>query len=196
MKNTLFADIILPLAVRGRFTYMVPADIPDTIRPGVRVTVPFGGRNLYSGIVCKVHDIPPDFKNVKSILNVLYSIPVINETQLKLWLWISEYYLCTEGEVMKAALPSEECLNNYKPRFETFIELARDFSDNELNEILDKLKKAPKQQGVLSSYIRLTGYTSGSEIKPVSKMLLLKDSGSSVGIIEALTGKGLSLIHI
>lgn len=191
MKNTLFADIILPLAVRGRFTYMVPADIPDTIRPGVRVTVPFGGKNLYSGIVCKVHDIPPDFKNVKSILNVLDSIPVINETQLKLWLWISEYYLCTEGEVMKAALPSEECLNNYKPRFETFIELARDFSDNELNEILDKLKKAPKQQDVLSSYIRLTGYTSGSEIKPVSKMLLLKDSGSSVGIIEALTGKGI-----
>jgi len=191
MKNSLFADIILPLAVRGRFTYMIPDDIPVTIVPGMRVTVPFGGKNLYSGIVCKLHDNPPDYKNVKSIINVLDSIPVINELQLKLWLWISEYYLCTEGEVMKAALPSEECLNNYKPRLETFIELVRDFSDDELNEILDKLKKAPKQQDVLSAYIRLTGYTYGSEIQPVSKMHLLKESGSSVGIIEALSGKGI-----
>ena len=96
----------------------------DTVKPGIRVTVQFGNRNLYSGIVCKIHDNPPDFENVKSIINIQDTIPVINEQQLKLWLWISEYYLCSEGEVMKAALPSETSLNDYKPRLETFIELS------------------------------------------------------------------------
>ena len=98
-------------------------------------------------------------KNVKSIINVADKIPLINEFQLKLWLWISEYYLCSEGEVMKAALPSEISLNNFKPRLETFIKLASAiYSEDELNEILDKLKKAPRQQDILSDYIRLTGY--------------------------------------
>ena len=191
MKNTRFADIILPLAVRGRFTYRIPENMLDSIKPGIRVTVQFGNRNLYSGIVCKIHDNPPDFENVKSILNIQDAIPVINEQQLKLWLWISEYYLCSEGEVMKAALPSEISLIDYKPRLETFIELSKRYDENELNEILDRLKKAPKQQDLLSSYIRLSGYASGSEIIPVSRTLLLSDSHSSPGIIDALTGKGI-----
>jgi len=140
-----FADIILPLAVRGRFTYLIPDHILDFVKPGVRVRVQFGGRNLYSGIVCNIHNSPPNYQNVKTIISVLDTIPLINDTQLKFWLWISEYYLCCEGEVMKAALPSETCLNIYKPRLELFVELARNFSDAELNTILDKLKKAPRQ---------------------------------------------------
>lgn len=191
MTNTRFADIILPLAVRGRFTYRIPDDILDTIKPGVRVTVPFGGNKLYSGIVCSIHDKPPAVKNIKSIIEILDAIPVINESQLKLWLWISEYYLCAEGEVMKAALPSESGLSNYKPRLETYIELSGKFTDEELNAILDKLAKAPRQQEVLSTYIRLTGYTSGSEIIPVRKSLLLSEAHCSPGIIETLTGKGI-----
>ena len=82
----------------------------DKIKPGVRVTVPFGSKNLYSGIVCNIHDKQPDVKNIRSIIAVPDLVPAINETQLKLWLWISEYYLCSEGEVMKAALPSETSL--------------------------------------------------------------------------------------
>src|SRR5450631_3315106 len=120
MSHNHFADIILPFAVRGRFTYSVPEELSEDVRPGVMVTVPFGGRNLYSGIVCTLHDKSPDVKNIKSILKVNSKIPLINELQLRLWLWISEYYLCTEGEVMRAALPSEVSLTNFKPRFETF----------------------------------------------------------------------------
>ena len=161
------------------------------VKPGVIVRVQFGRKNLYSGIVCNIHDKSPAVKNVKSVIEVLNSLPVINEKQLKLWLWISEYYLCSEGEVMKAALPSEICLNNYRPRLETFIRLAVKFTDDELNTILDNLKKAPRQQEVLSTYIRLTGYTPGSEIQPVRKSRLLKESGSSSSIIETLTGKGI-----
>jgi len=186
-----FADIILPLAVKGRFTYRIPYDILETVKPGVIVKVQFGRKNLYSGIVSNIHDNSPALKNVKSILEVLTAVPIINDKQLKLWLWISEYYLCSEGEVMKAALPSEISLKNYRPRLETFIELARKFSDDELNVILDKLTKAPRQQDVLSTYIRLSGYTYGSEIMPIRKSLLLSEAHSSPNIIEALAGKGI-----
>jgi primosomal protein N' (replication factor Y) len=190
MSYNHFADIILPFAVRGRFTYSIPVELSEDIVPGVLVTVQFGGRNLYSGIVCTVHNNTPDFKNVKSILRVNDKIPVINGLQLKLWLWISEYYLCTEGEVMKAALPGEISLSNYKPRLETFIKLSEKFSEGKLNEILDKLKKAPKQQEVLSSYIRLTGYESGKDILPVTKSLLLYESKTSAGILDSIITKG------
>jgi primosomal protein N' (replication factor Y) len=190
MTKKCFADIILPLAVRGRFTYMIPENILGSVKPGVRVTVQFGGNKLYSGIICNIHDKSPDVKNVKSIIDVLDAVPAINEIQLKFWLWISEYYLCSEGEVMKAALPSEISLSSYKPRLEAYIELAKEFSDKELNEILDKLSKAPRQQDVLSAYIRLTGYSLGSEIKPVRKSFLLKETGSSPNILEGLIGKG------
>jgi primosomal protein N' len=146
MPDTQFADIILPLALRGRFTYRIPVEFADRVKPGVRVLVQFGGRQFYSGIVCSINDRSPEIKNIKTITRVLDEIPLINESQLKLWFWISDYYLCGEGEVMKAALPSEASINSYKPRFETFVKLARQFSEKELNEILDNLSKARKQQ--------------------------------------------------
>ena len=186
-----FADIILPLAVRGRFTYRIPENLMAIVRPGMMVTVQFGRQNLYSGIVCNVHNNIPDRKNIKPIISISDKTPLINESQLKLWLWISEYYICSEGEVMKAALPAEISLNNFKPRLETFIRLSGKYSEDELNVILDKFKKAPRQQDILSAYIRLTGYTSGAEILPVSKSLLLAESHSSPAILNVLIDKGL-----
>lgn len=191
MTKTLFADIILPLAVRGRFTYMIPDELGDKIEPGVRVMVPFGGKNLYSGIVCKVHDVPPSFTKVKSVISVLDTIPLISDIQLQLWNWISEYYLCSEGEVMKAALPSESSLSDFRPRIESFIKLGEKYSDDELNVILDKLKKAPKQQDLLSTYLRMTEYTTGAPVIPVGKSILLSEAHTSPSILDALTGKGI-----
>jgi primosomal protein N' (replication factor Y) len=191
MTNPRFADIILPLAVRGRFTYKIPESIAENVKPGMMVTVPFGGRKLYSGIVCSIHDKSPDIKNVKSIIRVIDDTPLINEFQLRLWLWISEYYLCSEGEVMKAAIPSEISLDNFKPRLETIIKLSRKYTDNELNEILDKLRKAPRQQDIISAYLRISGYTSGKEILSVGKAALLAESRSSAGILDVLIDKGI-----
>ena len=191
MPNTRFADIILPLAVRGRFTYRIPDNITEEVKPGAMVSVQFGGRKLYSGIVCSIHDKAPDVKNVRSVIEVLKGIPLINEFQLKLWQWISEYYLCSEGEVMKAAVPAGISQNNFKPRLETFIKLSGKFTDEELNEILDKLKKAPRQQDILSAYIRLTGYTTGSEIMPLGRSLLLSESHSTARILDVLVNKGI-----
>ena len=99
MTNALFADIILPLAVKGRFTYRIPENIAEKVSPGTMVTVQFGGRKLYSGIVCSVHEKAPDVKKIRPVISVAEGTPLINASQLKLWLWISEYYLCSEGEV-------------------------------------------------------------------------------------------------
>ena len=186
-----FADIILPLAVRGRFTYMIPDNLAGKVINGALVTVPFGGRSLYTGVVTSVHDKSPDVKNIKSVISVAENTTLINESQLKLWQWISEYYLCSEGEVMKAALPGEISLNNFKPRLETVVMLCRKFSEDELNEILDKLNRATRQQDVLSSYLRLSGYARGKEVFHVSKSVLLSESHSSAGILEALIDKGI-----
>ncbi len=191
MPENSFADIILPLAVRGRFTYRIPGDIADSVRPGVRVSVPFGSNKICSGIVCNTHNNKPAVRNLKSIISVLDAVPAINEYQLKLWLWISDYYLCCEGEVMKAALPSEASLDNYKPRLETYIKLSQKFTDDELNKTLDTLAKAPRQQEILSTYLRLTGYSSGSEIMPIAKSLLLSEADCSPNILEPLTAKGI-----
>jgi len=191
MTKALFADIILPLAVSGRFTYLIPDELAGKIEPGVRVLVPFGGKNLYAGVVCKVHNTEPSFKNVKSALSVLDTIPVITGIQLSLWQWISEYYLCSEGEVMKAALPSETSLSGFRPRTESFVELAEKYTDKKLNEILDKLRKAQKQQDLLSAWLRLTGYTEGSEILPVGKSHLLSEAHVSSAAIDTLIAKGI-----
>jgi primosomal protein N' (replication factor Y) (superfamily II helicase) len=191
MTKTLFADIILPLAVRGRFTYFIPDELSGKIVPGVRVMVPFGGKNLYSGVVCKVHNIEPSYKNVKSVISVLDSIPVISGIQLSLWQWIAEYYLCSEGEVLKAALPSETSLSGFRPRIESYIGLAEKFTDKKLNELLDKLSKAPRQHDLLSAWLRLTGYTEGSEILPVGKSLILSEAHTSAATIDTLIAKGI-----
>jgi primosomal protein N' (replication factor Y) (superfamily II helicase) len=101
-----YADLILPLPLNGVFTYLVPDGLEHEVLPGKRVLVQFGSKKIYSAIVKKVHDTEPvDFK-VKEILSVLDREPVIAEIQIGFWEWISSYYMCSEGEVLKAAMPS------------------------------------------------------------------------------------------
>jgi primosomal protein N' (replication factor Y) len=191
MPQALYADIILPLAVRGRFTYMVPEDIIDKVKPGMRVVVPFSSNRLYTGIVCALHDRPPAFRNVRSVSDLIDTVPSVNEMQLKLWLWISEYYMCSEGEVMKAALPSEISSNSYRQRFGSYVNLAARFTDDELNKILDSLKKAPRQQELLLAFLRLTGYGTSEGDRPVRKSSLLSESLSSANTFDTLVSKGI-----
>ncbi|MGA1978459.1 MAG: primosomal protein N', partial [Bacteroidales bacterium] len=194
----LFADIILPLAIREKLTYSVPDEMSCYLRPGIRVMVPLGSRRIYSGIVARIHDKPPEVKNIRPIIRTGDRVPVVNETQLKLWRWMADYYMCSEGEVMKAAVPSaflpcgetsSKIIEKYKPKEEIFIELARHFSDDELNDILDRLKMAPKQEKALTAYLHITGYGNGSDIRPVRKSLLSRESGAAPGIIGALIKK-------
>ena len=100
-----FADVILPLPLEGIFTYRLPAAFAGLVQVGCRIIVPFGTTKFYSAIVVRLHDTPPSY-NTKEATELLDSSPVVTPAQLKLWAWIADYYLCTIGDVYKAALPS------------------------------------------------------------------------------------------
>ena len=193
-----YADIILPVAVKGRFTYSIPDGLKGPLVPGSRVLVQFGSRKLYSGIVARLHNDKPDIGTVRPVIELPDPVPVVNEKQLKFWKWMSDYYMCPEGEVMNAAIPSilipdsevsSPVISSYRPKEERFIVLAKHYSDSELNAILDGLRKAPGQEKVLSAYIHLSGYIPGADIRPVRRSLLAKESAVSPGAIDALVGK-------
>ena len=89
---------ILPLAVPGTFTYLIPEGLE--VSPGMRVAVPFGrGRKLYGAVVFRVHGDAPQYRS-RPLLSVLDPAPIVLPEQLKLWERIASYYLCTLGEVM------------------------------------------------------------------------------------------------
>ena len=106
MASQLYADVILPLALQATYTYSVPLEMETLIQPGVRVVVSFGQRKLYSVLVYRVHSEKPQVQQVKDILQVIDTTPIVLSSQYKLWEWLAEYYMCSLGEVMKAALPS------------------------------------------------------------------------------------------
>ncbi|MBN2698647.1 MAG: primosomal protein N' [Bacteroidales bacterium] len=102
----LFAEVILPLAVDGSFTYAVPDSLAGQVKKGARVLVQFGKKKIYSAVVRDLTHQPPGGFKPKFILSVLDELPIINDYQFRLWDWMVSYYMCTPGEVMKAALPS------------------------------------------------------------------------------------------
>ena len=104
--NLDFVDVILPLSLERNYTYAITAAEARFIKPGFRVTVPFGKRNIYTAVVYKLHQHPPAAYEAKSIHSILDKSPVLNSFQFQLWEWISSYYMCTMGEVLRASLPS------------------------------------------------------------------------------------------
>ena len=120
-----FVDVILPIAIPKAYTYYVDEAHLDAARFGVRVEVQFGKSKLYSGIVARVHRERPEGYQPKAILNVLDEDPIIDERQLELWRWLAEYYACSVGEVMHAALPA-----NLKLSSETRVLMSEGFGDD------------------------------------------------------------------
>ncbi|GAA3613032.1 primosomal protein N' [Flavivirga amylovorans] len=101
-----FIDVIIPVPLKKLFTYSVTASEADFLKVGMRVAVPFGKSKIYTGIVYKIHQEAPTAYEAKDIQQILDDSPIVNEKQLKLWQWISNYYMCTLGDAMRAALPS------------------------------------------------------------------------------------------
>ena len=130
----LWAEVILPLALPVTYTYSIPQHFPSENIIGCRVEVIFGKNKKYSGVVRSLTTIKPPFET-KEILNVIDDEPIIYPQQLKLWQWIGEYYMCSEGEVMAAALPT-----NFKLSSETILlfneAYGEDFSDLDNEEFL------------------------------------------------------------
>lgn len=129
-----WAEIILPLALPTTYTYAIPAGILQKAIPGCRAEVVFGKQKKYAGIIKSVTDKQPPYPT-RDILNVLDDEPILYPQQLKLWQWISEYYMCSEGEVMAAALPT-----HFKLSSETILlyneEAGEDFSQLNDEEFL------------------------------------------------------------
>lgn len=106
--KTTYVDVILPLAIQHTYTYELPLHIaPDTVKPGMRVVVQFGkGNKLYAALVKNVHSNRPEKYIPKKIEEVLDHTPVVNQHQLLFWEWLQEYYMCTPGDILTAALPA------------------------------------------------------------------------------------------
>lgn len=124
-SSSLYADIIIPLALPRTYTWSVPASLVENIRVGTRVEVNLGKKKKYAGVVKRLHEEKPDFSETKDIINIIDPEPVVFEQQLKLWEWLSTYYMCSEGEVMAAALPA-----HFKLSSETILVLNEEYGDD------------------------------------------------------------------
>lgn len=100
-----YIDVLLPLALPQRYTYAVPFDMVEFISVGQRVIVQFGKNKYYTAIVCEIHHRKPAIE-AKLLDSIADEFPIVTKKQLQFWKWLSDYYVCSEGEVMNAALPS------------------------------------------------------------------------------------------
>lgn len=128
----LFADVILPLPLYSTFTYAIPEDMKG-VGISSRVLVPFGRKKFYTAIVAMVHTNKPTGYEVKEIAELLDDEPILKHPQLKLWEWISKYYLCPLGDVYKAAVPS-----GLKVESETFVSISPDFEEDESSPLKER----------------------------------------------------------
>ena len=159
-KQGAFAEIIIPLALPKNYTWSIPKHLRDQVLAGCRVEVNLGKNKRYAGIVKRLLHEKPEFFEPKEILNVLDTEPVLYDQQLQLWEWIASYYMCSEGEVMAAALPS-----HFKLSSETIVvyneEYGEDFSALDHDEyivaeallIKKELKLSEVQQVLDSSHV-------------------------------------------
>ncbi len=165
-----FAEIIIPLALPLNYTWLVPEHLLQVIKVGCRVEVNLGKNKRYAGVVKQLHHEAPEFFEAKEVLNILDMQPVVYPQQLQLWEWISSYYMCTQGEVMAAALPA-----HFKLSSESILvfneEAGDDFTELDNEEylvaealLIRKELKLPEVQLILDS----------SHVYPVINRLIQK----------------------
>ena len=171
----MYADIILPVPLNELFTYSVPAGLERLAVPGARVYVPFGKSRRLTGLIVRTHGNKPTGHDTKEILSVLDDArPSVLPGQLKLMEWIRKYYICTPGDVFKAALPSGLRPDSsskeqvYKPRITVYVRLGRN-TDPAFG------KTAVKQKDLFERYLELSGIEEdGAQSKPVTKRALME----------------------
>ncbi len=188
----MYVDVILPLPLDGVFTYSVPSELERQVAVGHRVLVPFGRNKTYVGIVnCQLANC--ELKNVKPVLQVLDASPILLDSQLSLWRWISDYYLSPIGEVYKAALPAGlKAEDGYRPKTETYIRLTPKFrSERALHIALDMLQRAPSQQKAFIDFLDLAMFTETEDyLSGITRDELLNE-GHTLATISALVKRGL-----
>lgn len=161
----LTVDVVLPLALPGALTYLLPPALAAHVTTGSRVVVPLGKRKAYTAIVVRCPGSPPpEGVALKAVTDVVDATPLLLPQQLELWRWMAYYYMCTPGEVMKAALPS-----GLKLESETLVALADDYDD--------EAELAPREARVVGIL---------ADGKPLRIEELARKAGDAPGLLPAL----------
>jgi len=166
----LYAEVIIPLALPKNYTWSVPESLREQVKEGARVEVVLGKNKKYAGVIKRLHTEKPEIYETKDILNILDVEPIIFKEQLKLWEWIARYYMCSEGEVMAAALPA-----HFKLSSETVLvfneEFGEDFSPLDHDEYLVAEALLLKKELKLAEVQQILDI---SHVYPVIKRLIEK----------------------
>lgn len=166
-----YVDVIVPLPIASQYTYSLPAEMQGSTLVGCRVVVPFGKKKYYTGVITKVHESAPEGYETKDVEELLDDRPVILPHQFQLWEWLASYYICTLGDVYKAALPS-----GMKLESETIILRNEEFEASEplpeAEQHLLDLLSAGKEQCVT----QLQRSCGQRNILPIVKKLLEKEA--------------------
>ena len=129
-----FAEIILPLNLKGTFTYKVPEELLHKTEIGMRVLVPFRGKKMYTGIIAEIHENEPQNFVPKEIISLLDDFAILPKQQILFWKWLSEYYLCNLGEIYRFSFPG-----SLKLESETYLKLKSNavinFENLDVNEM-------------------------------------------------------------
>ena len=166
-----YVDVIVPLPIASQYTYSLPTEWEESVQEGCRVVVSFGRKKFYTAIVTKVHYAAPDGYETKDIEEVLDTSPILLPRQFQFWEWLASYYLCTLGDVYKAAMPSgmkleSETVVVYNDEFEATYPLG----DSE-QRLLDLLSTDKEQ--CVTQLQRAIGL---KNILPIVKRLLDKEA--------------------
>ena len=189
----IYVDIILPLPLEGMFTYSVSPDMESRALAGRRVIVPFGRSKIYVGVIVRRHNDKPEFA-VKSIKAVLDADRIVTERQIKLWLWIAEYYMAPVGEVFNAALPAGlKADGGYSPKTETCGTLAPAYRFREaLNAALGMLRRSPGRLKAFECFLAMShwdtldGTACAEQTAEVTREELLNEAKCTVATFRNL----------
>ncbi|MDR1610105.1 MAG: primosomal protein N' [Candidatus Symbiothrix sp.] len=196
----MYIEVILPVPLADSYTYFVPPEMEAQIGPGVLVTVEFGKSKKYSGIVGYIRQIPPEsLDKIKPILAVETEQPVVRRPQIRLWEWLSQYYLCKLGEVYHAAIPSglrSDSSLAYSARKETFVRLSANYglqvtkqrsTSVNYEEAFRKIKRSAKQEQLLLAFIQHSHAAKGE----IAKKELLAKCQATGNVLNGLIEKGI-----
>ncbi|MFN8259222.1 MAG: primosomal protein N' [Bacteroidales bacterium] len=266
-QNRIIVDLILPLPVSQLYSYFVPESLQNKVLKGKRAIVQFGRKKIYSALIVDIKYDKQENYELKEIIDIIDDQPIVNSLQLQFWQWMTDYYMCTLGEVFKAALPAglrlesntkisynsfyfentendnfkkftpkeslildalskensltineiSEILNiknslpyiktlcekgavlieenidsGFKPKYEKFICLSPEYSSEEkLNGLVLKLKKANKQLELLYKFIEISDYENGYNPVEIARKEVLTKSGSPPSALDELIKKGI-----
>ena len=193
-----YVDVILPLPLDGLFTYTLPDALEDKVQAGMRVLVPLGRSKTYTAMVLRLHDQKPAFKT-REVLQVLDTQPMLLAEQMRLWLWVADYYMSPLGDVFKTALPPGlKSEDGYRPRKETYVALGENYrSEQALHIALSMLRKGLKQHQTFITYLSLShwdtieGTTTTEPVVEITKEELMNESHCSAAVLKALLDRKL-----